>query len=66
MNKDIQKMSLDEFIDHLRQPKKKPSFKYRFWRFYYEHKELLLATAILLAQLILMGIWLILLIYETR
>jgi len=66
MNKDIQKMSLDEFIDHLRQPKKKPSFKYRFWRFYYENRELLLATAILLAQVLLMGIWLILVLDEVR
>jgi hypothetical protein len=66
MNKDIQKMSLDEFIDHLRQPKKKPSFKYRFWKFYYSNKELILITAITLLQMILIAIWIILVVNEIR
>lgn len=53
MNKDIQKMSLDEFIDYLRQPKKKPSFKYRFWKFYYANRNLVIIILLTIVQIIL-------------
>lgn len=66
MNKDIQKMSIEEFIDYLNTPKKKPSLRFRWIKFYVQYSELIWATAIVLLQLILFGIWLILVIDETR
>ena len=66
MNKDIQKMSIQEFIDYLNAPKKKSSLRFRWIKFYVQYGELIWGTAIVLTQLILLGIWLILLIDETR
>lgn len=66
MNKDIQKMSIQEFIDYLNAPKKKPSLRFRWIKFYVQYSELIWATAILLIQILLFGIWLMLITYETR
>ena len=66
MNKDIQKMSIEEFIDYLNTPKKKPSLRFRWIRFYVQYGELIWGTAIVLTQLLLLGIWLILIMNETR